>query len=134
MKNTFIREKAIHCGKDFLMPEIFPYTGRQQQAVRGRRKKKIKVTEPAQKNLNDRRERFMTSIPQMDPRLSHAVQCSLNRAPGSLYDLKKVKVLNDFSYCGDPYYQTVQPSQEQAFEEQLGKSLGLWCRKICRSA
>ena len=55
MKNTFIREKAIHCGKDFLMPEIFPYTGRQQQAVRGRRKKKIKVTEPAQKNLNDRR-------------------------------------------------------------------------------
>lgn len=54
----------------------------------------------------------MTSIPQMDPRLSHAVQCSLNRAPGSLYDLKKVKILNDFSYCGDPYYQTVQPSQE----------------------
>jgi len=55
VKNSFIREKAVHCGKDFLMPEIFPYTGRQQQAVKGRRGKKTKVTEPKQKNLNDKR-------------------------------------------------------------------------------
>ena len=32
----------------------------------------------------------MTPLPHMDPRLSHAVTCSLNRVPGSLYDLKKV--------------------------------------------
>ena len=55
MKNSFIREKAIYCGKDFLTPEIFPYTGRQQQAVKGRRGKKTRVSEPKQKNLNDRR-------------------------------------------------------------------------------
>ena len=55
MKNSFVREKAIHCGSDFLMPEIFPYTGRQQQAVKGRRRKKTRVSEPKQKNLNDRR-------------------------------------------------------------------------------
>ena len=55
VKNTFIREKAIHCGKDFLTPEIFPYTGKQQQAVKGRRGKKVNVTGPAQKNLNERR-------------------------------------------------------------------------------
>lgn len=55
MKKSFIREKAIHCGKDFLMPEIFPYTGRQQQAVKGRRRPKLKETAPKQKNLNDKR-------------------------------------------------------------------------------
>ena len=61
--NSFIREKVIHCGKDFLMPEIFPYTGKQQQVVRDRRRKKIKVTEPAQKNLNDRRaKRYLTQL------------------------------------------------------------------------
>lgn len=37
------------------MPEIFPYTGRQQQAVKGRRGKKIRETSPKQKNLNDKR-------------------------------------------------------------------------------
>lgn len=54
----------------------------------------------------------MNPVPYMDPRLSHAVRCSLNRVPESLYDLKKVKILNDFSYDGDPYYQNVQPSGE----------------------
>lgn len=55
MKNSFMREKVIHCGKDFIAPEIFPYTGRQQGAAKGRRGKKQKVSEPKQKNLNDRR-------------------------------------------------------------------------------
>lgn len=55
MKNSFMREKVIHCGKNFIAPEIFPYTGRQQGAAKGRRGKKQKVSEPKQKNLNDRR-------------------------------------------------------------------------------
>ena len=55
MKKSFVREKAIHCGKDFLAPEIFPYTGKQQKAVRGGRGKKVNVSQPKQKNLNDRR-------------------------------------------------------------------------------
>jgi len=57
MKKSFIREKVIHCGKNYIAPEIFPYTGRQQRAVAGTRGKKKKVSEPKQKNLNDRRAR-----------------------------------------------------------------------------
>lgn len=53
--NSFIREKVIHCGPDFISPEIFPYSGKRQQAVKGKRGKKRKVTEPKQKNLNDKR-------------------------------------------------------------------------------
>ena len=54
----------------------------------------------------------MTPVPNMDARLCHAVQCALNRAPDSLYDLKKIKILNDFAYDGDPYDQHPQASQE----------------------
>ena len=38
----------------------------------------------------------MTPVPEMDERLRHAVQGALKRPPESLYDLKKVKALNDF--------------------------------------
>ena len=55
MKKSFMREKVIHCGNDYLAPEIFPYTGNQQKAVRGKRGKKKRVSEPKQKNLNDKR-------------------------------------------------------------------------------
>ena len=55
MKRSFIREKVIHCGPDYLAPEIFPYTGVQQRAAGRKRGKKIKVSAPKQKNLNDRR-------------------------------------------------------------------------------
>ena len=53
--NSFYREKVIHCGPDFISPEVFPYSARRKQAVKGKRGKKSKVTEPKQKNLNDRR-------------------------------------------------------------------------------
>lgn len=52
---SFIREKVIHAGKDFLYPEVYPYTGIQQEAAKKRRAKRQKETEPKQKNLNDRR-------------------------------------------------------------------------------
>lgn len=47
----------------------------------------------------------MTPVPKMDERLRHATEGALKRPPESLYDLKKVKALNDFCYYGDPYYQ-----------------------------
>nr|DAF62945.1 MAG TPA: hypothetical protein [Caudovirales sp. ctu3532] len=55
MVNTFVREKVVHCGKEFLSPEIYPYTGRQVQAAGRKRGKKENVSAPKQKNLNDRR-------------------------------------------------------------------------------
>lgn len=55
VKKSFVREKKVHCGKNFLMPEIFPYTGSQQMSVRGVRAKKTHISKPKQKNLNDRR-------------------------------------------------------------------------------
>ena len=56
MNGIFVREKVVHCGKNFLCPEIYPYTGQQLEANRGgRRGKKKNVSAPAQKNLNDKR-------------------------------------------------------------------------------
>jgi len=49
VKKSFMREKVIHCGKDYLSPEIFPYTGTQQQAVKGKRGKKKKVSDEMEK-------------------------------------------------------------------------------------
>lgn len=56
MRNrSFIREKVVHCGKDFIAPEIYPYSGQQQRSAGRKRGKKICVSAPKQKNLNDRR-------------------------------------------------------------------------------
>lgn len=51
----FIREKVIHCGDEFIAPEIYQYSGRRQEAVRKKRRKKYRVSEPKQKDLNDKR-------------------------------------------------------------------------------
>lgn len=55
VRRSFMREKVVHCGKDYLAPEIFPYTGQQQRAAGRKRGKKVNVSAPKQKNLNDRR-------------------------------------------------------------------------------
>lgn len=55
INRSFIREKVVHCGKNFLSPEIYPYSGQQQQAVGRKRGEKVNVSAPKQKNLNDRR-------------------------------------------------------------------------------
>ena len=53
---SFMREKKIYCGKHYREVDIYPYTAAQLTAsTRGKRSKKIKETEPKQKNLNDRR-------------------------------------------------------------------------------
>lgn len=55
VNRSFIREKVIHCGKNYISPEIYPYSGQQQRAVGRKRGKKVAVSSPKQKNLNDRR-------------------------------------------------------------------------------
>lgn len=55
---SFIREKKIYCGKQYREVDIFTYTDAQCRAVkRGTRSKKIKESEPKQKNLNDKNAR-----------------------------------------------------------------------------
>ena len=49
----------------------------------------------------------MPQLPDMDAKLFYAVKCSLGRLPVTAYDLKKVKVLNQFSGSVDPYNENV---------------------------
>ena len=50
---TFIREKKIYCGKSYREVDIFQYTDAQYRATRRTRSKKVRESEPKQKNLND---------------------------------------------------------------------------------
>ena len=51
----YIREKAIDCGKQYREVDIYTYTDKQNRAARrGVRSKKRKVSEPKQKNLNEK--------------------------------------------------------------------------------
>jgi len=55
---NFIREKKIYCGEDYKEVDIFPYTtGQTEVSQRGKRAKKEKVSEPKQRNLNDKNAR-----------------------------------------------------------------------------
>lgn len=55
---SFIREKKIYCGKHYREVDIFSYTDTQYRAAqRGKRSKKVKESEPKQKNLNDKNAR-----------------------------------------------------------------------------
>ena len=56
----------------------------------------------------------MLDIP-MDERLAQAVASALKRPLESRYDLGKVKALDDFSYCGDPYYEQAREPEEGDF-------------------
>lgn len=52
---SFTREKKIYCGDKYLEVDIYPYTSVQEEVSRrGKRSKRQKVTEPKQKNLNDK--------------------------------------------------------------------------------
>lgn len=55
---SYIREKRIDCGKRYQEVDIYSYSDNQRQAaVRGKRSKKRKVSEPKQKNLNEKNSR-----------------------------------------------------------------------------
>lgn len=52
----FIREKKTDCG-EYREVDVIPRTDNAEKAVKGKRGKKKKVTEPKQKDLNDKRAR-----------------------------------------------------------------------------
>lgn len=55
---SFMREKKIDCGPLYREVDIFPYTTAQKNCSKsGRRSKKIRETEPKQKDLNDKNSR-----------------------------------------------------------------------------
>ena len=54
----FIREKKIYCGDRYREVDIFSYTDTQKlSSGRGKRSKKVRESEPKQKNLNDKNAR-----------------------------------------------------------------------------
>lgn len=55
--NFFYREKITYCGKKYIEVDIYPCWGKQLKNAKGKRKRK-KVTAPAQRNLNDKRARI----------------------------------------------------------------------------
>lgn len=59
----FTRRKEIHCGKNYLEIDVYPYTERQGDAVKKRRGKRQRVTSPKQRNLNDKNaRRYLTQL------------------------------------------------------------------------
>jgi hypothetical protein len=54
---SFIREKKIYCGTNYREVDIFTYTETQIRANGRQRSKKEKVSEPKQRNLNDKNAR-----------------------------------------------------------------------------
>lgn len=65
----FIREKKIDCGNHYREVDIYPFfeTPEQQQKRRGKRSKKIKESEPKQKNLNDKNaKRYFAQLANMN--------------------------------------------------------------------
>lgn len=59
MKKNFVREKKIYCGEKYLEVDIFNYS----KIPNGKRSKKIKLSPPKQRNLNDKNsKRYFTQI------------------------------------------------------------------------
>lgn len=59
----FVRQKTIHCGKEYREVDIIPYTAEQARKDRAGRKraKKEKISAPKQQSLNDRNaQRYLT--------------------------------------------------------------------------
>lgn len=61
---SFIREKKIYCGKQYMEVDIYPYTKDQQEMNRrGKRAGKQKESAPKQRNLNDKNaRRYLTQL------------------------------------------------------------------------
>lgn len=60
---SFIREKRIFCGEHYQEVDVFPYTGAQRKAAKGKRGKKLRISAPKQKDLNDKNaRRYFTQV------------------------------------------------------------------------
>ena len=61
--SRFYREKKIQCSKRFIEVDIYPYTKNQRRTSMSKRRRRFKVTAPAQKNLNDKNaRRYLTQL------------------------------------------------------------------------
>lgn len=89
---SYIRKKLIYCGKQYREVDIYPYTDRQTQAVKSKRSKKQKVSEPKQKSLNEKNSRrYVTQLANMnfasDPDALHVSSTYSDRyLPATLED------------------------------------------------
>ena len=60
---TFIREKKVYCGPEYLEVDLYPYTKTQAEAAKGTRSRRKKVSQPKQMNLNDKNaRRYFTQL------------------------------------------------------------------------
>lgn len=57
MARSFIREKKIRCGKNYMEVDIYSISENQLERRKGKRSKKEKVSIPSQKKLNDKNAR-----------------------------------------------------------------------------
>jgi len=61
--HSWIREKRIFCGTQYMEVDIYPYTGTQQITGRQKRARKKKESAPKQRNLNDKNaRRYLTQL------------------------------------------------------------------------
>ncbi|WP_034439157.1 rolling circle replication-associated protein [Clostridium ihumii] len=54
MSRSFMREKKIYCGSEYMEVDIIPRTQNQETYVKGKRSKKVRESLPKQKDLNDK--------------------------------------------------------------------------------
>ena len=60
---SFIREKKIYCGKEYVEVDLIPRTQNGDKTVKGKRSKKTKISETKQKNLNDKNsKRYLVQL------------------------------------------------------------------------
>lgn len=63
MIKNFVREKRVYCGKKYEEVDIIPRNAISEKVVKEKRGKRIKESQPAQKNLNDRNsKRYLVQL------------------------------------------------------------------------
>jgi hypothetical protein len=62
-QKAFVRQKTIYCGPQYREIDLFTYTSEQKAQAKRKRGAKEKISEPKQKNLNDRNsKRYATQL------------------------------------------------------------------------
>ena len=79
---SYIREKQIFCGTAYKEVDIYPYTAAQEQGAKKGRGKRERVSEPKQKNLNDKNSaRYFRQLVETNFGESGGVHISLTYTP-----------------------------------------------------
>lgn len=93
---TFMREKKIYCGEHYREVDIYPYSDAQKTAAsRGKRSKKVRESEPKQKNLNDKNaRRYLVQLGNLnfggDPEALHVTATySAKHLPPNIEDAER---------------------------------------------